>query len=266
MHVISTSKDNRPAVEALGFEVKTEIFTLFEVAEDDERWPEVARLVKEWKAQDIQRTDFAHEEVLAAEHVCLVQEAKASFPQPKNNFEYRRIVYDLSGYCQACGAGMRQIAPFRVDRRPRWGPSVLGQIHWTDDEFFCAKKLWGRVFEPLGVGCWPVFRKQDIALADFVQLRIEQTSASPLRIPENAPASRCPHCRAVKLQPWRRGHFPPFAEPVSAPVVRSREWFGSGYAAFKAVIVAREVAAAMLEHGVYGVRYWPLRPMLRVIT
>ena len=54
MHIITTSADNRSAVESMGFKPTDGIVAMFEVAEDDERWPQVARRVKEWGASHVQ--------------------------------------------------------------------------------------------------------------------------------------------------------------------------------------------------------------------
>jgi hypothetical protein len=72
-------------------------------------------------------------------------------------------------------------------------------------------------------------------------------------------SERCPKCDRVKYPPVTRGFFPAIttARPTRA-IVKTREYFGSGAAAHKRVLVSQEVARAMVTAQVRGASFWPV--------
>src|SRR5262249_46063406 len=90
----------------------------FRIAEDDPRWARIHPLVGHFRALDVSWTRFAAAELNIAAFIALVPTWHHGYPQPDWDFEYQRVTYDDSKLCEACGTGLRQVAPFRFSRPP----------------------------------------------------------------------------------------------------------------------------------------------------
>src|SRR5262245_17077345 len=129
----------------------------FDVAEDNSAWPRVRFLLHQWGVSEGSvRTEFSWEEIDAASWLDLGPAWHHGYPQPDDDFGYREVTYDLTDFCEQCGAGMEQNAPFRMKREPRWGRNGILQLNWVFDEFFVTPDVWTRVFEKRGIGQRPV--------------------------------------------------------------------------------------------------------------
>ena len=130
----------------------------FELDESDPRWT----VLKEWivrrEVLDIVSTKFSAAEIAKAEWVALESEWHCGYPQPdKLDLGYRAATYDLAHYCERCGTGLRQRAPFRMNGEPAWGRKGILQLNWVFDEYFVTPEVWARAFEPFGGAggrCW----------------------------------------------------------------------------------------------------------------
>ncbi|TWP54351.1 hypothetical protein FKR81_02045 [Lentzea tibetensis] len=225
----------------------------FTVEETAPHWPEIAELIDRSGALDVVSTKFTKKEIEQAGHVQLEPSWHHGYPQPED--DYLSATYDLSDYCEECGIGARQKAPFRMKGEPKWGKKSLLQLNWIFDEFFVTPALWEAVFRPLGVPRQPVLGKNDVELATVVQLVVVdevQIDSSGLA------ATRCPSCGRVKYLPVTRGFFPaPVGDP-GAPLVRTIQYFGSGASAFRPVVAEQRVARALSDHKAQGASLRPI--------
>ena len=108
----------------------------FEIDEGHENWPAIRAWVARHQASDVIETKFTPDEVATARWLELVPAWQHRYPEPKENFQYRRTTYDDSNYCDACGVGLRQQAPFSIAGEPRWGKNSILQLNWIFDQFF----------------------------------------------------------------------------------------------------------------------------------
>ena len=92
----------------------------FDVDEDHRHWALLQGLFERWRVSDIVHTEFSKEEIGAARWLNLLPDWHYAYPQPNNDeFGYREATYDLTNYCQQCGIGMKQRAPFQMKGEPR---------------------------------------------------------------------------------------------------------------------------------------------------
>lgn len=151
-HTITFS-DNEEVREALisaGVPLRLENILNVKISEDDPKWPVVAELMKKHKYFEFCTTDFTLNELKSASWLKVTPIWHHGYPQPDRDFGYLDITYDLAGYCEECGIGAVQKAPFRFSREPKWGRRQILQVNWVFDEYFVTPELWKTVFKPSG--------------------------------------------------------------------------------------------------------------------
>jgi hypothetical protein len=227
---------------------------VFVIAESDERWPLVRKWISERGAFESVTTEFTQAELLNADWLKMLPDWHHGYPQPQEgDFGYQEATYDLSSYCEDCGAGMIQARPFQMKGEPKWGRRTILQLNWVFDEFFVMPSLWDSVFKPVGIGCREVLDRRGMPLNTVVQLSFDHEVELDLSGYE---PSICGSCGRPKYPPHVRGLFPsPLTEPTNA-VVRSSQIFGSGASAQRAVFVSKSLFKALEK--VRGASFWPV--------
>ena len=235
-------------------------FTTIVMNEDDPRWPAVERLATRAQAVDIVTTRASADELSRAPWLAMLPAWHQGYPQPEHGGGYLAAVYDLREFCDACGVGARQVAPFRLRGEPAWGARHVLQLHWVYDEYFARPDTWREVLQPLGIAASPVLHhRTGEALATVVQLVLGEVALVNLTL-DGHPRHLCPQCWRPKHRPHVRGFLPPFATPPAAPaVVKSQEWFGSGAQAFRMVLVPAALYEAVAMSRIRGVEFLPMR-------
>jgi rRNA maturation protein Nop10 len=245
VHRVTTHLSHRQAarLRALGVELLPGPQT-FSVSEDMTAWPEVSSIIRENDALDVVHTRFSKHEVQVAPCVRLGASTHVGFPQPEE--DYLRVVYDLREWCARCGAGARQIAPFRLLAEPKWGRRLVLQLNWVFDEFFTTPSLWREFLHPLGVTCQPVLsHRTSERLESIVQLSISACAEGSLSLLGH-PAVVCENCGRRKFLPFVRGCLPcPVPPTDGSGLFRSQEWFGDGASARREVFAVGAVASAL---------------------
>jgi hypothetical protein len=128
------------------------------------------------------------------------------------------------------------------------------QLNWVFDEFFVARDVWSAVFEPLGIDCWPViFASTGEVLQSVVQLKIDVQVDLKLH-EENT--MTCSHCNRSKRLLDLKG-FCPEPSKIPVPIFKSSQYFGSGGAAFKRVIVSSSLRQEIKDKGLRGLDFYP---------
>jgi hypothetical protein len=227
----------------------------FDVAEDDPHWPELARLVAEWGLGDIARTEFSASEIEQSDWLELTPDWHHGYPQPEDEFRYKALTYDPAGYCRGCGIAGRQIAPFRMRSEPHWGRRAILQLNWVFDEYFVRPEVVREVLEPLAVGSREVLGSRGRTLQNVLQIVVDDTVEIDV---EGLPFERCMVCGTVRYLPITRGRFPHLKRSPAGHIARTTAYFGSGWSAFRPVVVSRELGKAMRDHGVTGAHCAPL--------
>ena len=231
---------------------------VFDISESDQSWPDVQAWISKRPHVESVSPSFSEAEVAAARWLELLPDWHHGYPQPEDDFGYRELTYDLSAFCWTCGIGAIQKAPFRMRREPRWGRRGILQLNWVFDEFFVTPEVWATIFEPHGIARRPVLKRGGAELQGVVQLDVgEQVDIRT----EGLEAETCPACGRVKYLPIKRGPLPEFVDDPSGHMATTRESFGSGASAHHAVVLSRELGAAIRSANVRGASVHPVAPV-----
>lgn len=253
---LSTTDTIRQELAALGIHIG-DGFATFVVDEAHPRWAQIEAFIARYRALDMVSTKATAKELAAADWVVMEPTWHGGYPQPED--EYMECTYDLSDYCRVCGVGGVQCAPFRMRGEPKWGNRSILQLHWVYDEFFARRDVWESVLLPLGITSRPVIHhKSGATLHTIVQCDFGTIADSSLELGEH-PYDHCPLCGRRKFLPFTRGCFPRFqSPPAGPPVVKSREYFGSGASAFREIAVSHEMYMAIAKAGLRGCSFLPM--------
>lgn len=257
VHRVSISADAKTSDElsVLGIAVDRDGLVTFEVDESRQNWAAIENWIKKRRAVDIVRTRFSKSEIAEATWAMVTPDWHHGYPQPDDGeFGYRAATFDLSEYCEACGVGMHQKAPFQMKGEPKWGKRRVLQLNWVFDEYFATPEAWEKIFKPHGVDCRSVLNTKGKVLGTVVQLVI------PEEVPvvvSDMPSTTCRECGRTKFLPVERGFFPPLAAAPENQIVRTTQYFGHGASAFRPVLVSRVLAREINGQKGFGASLWP---------
>jgi hypothetical protein len=265
-HRIAADLDERKDFLRVGIDLEDHVDSLtqyassvvFRIEEADPRWSQVAKLVNPDRHIDLIETEFSDRELRGAQSVRFLSKSFGGYPEPSQDLGYRDLTYDVSEYCETCGTGLRQKAPFRLAVEPKWGRRETFQLHWVFDEIFVKPTTWEEVFKPFEIGYWPVLSKSGKEYSSVMQLRVD--SVAELDMPEGLPRQACPTCFRVKYLPLSRG-FWPMPLGMRAPIAKSSQYFGDGHAADRDMFVSHDLYVAMAEAKL-NCRYWACQSLV----
>jgi hypothetical protein len=207
---------------------------------------------------DFITTRFSDYELANAHWLELVPDWHDGYPQPDElDFGYRDATYDLTHFCDRCGVGMRQKAPFQMKREPKWGKRGILQLNWMFDEFFVQPDVWTTVFKPHGVESRSVLNISGAMLKTVVQL-VTNDEVGIVTKGLTTEETVCTKCGRTKYLPVKRGPFPALRSEPSAAMLKTKEYFGSGAAAAKRVLISQGLARSLASHGVLGASVKPV--------
>lgn len=229
----------------------------FEIEEAHESWPAVREWIARRKALDVVSTRFSREEIESARWLEPEIEWHHGYPQPRElDFGYREATYDLTEYCERCGIGLKQKAPFQMKGEPKWGKRNILQLNWIFDEYFVTPEVWKAVFKPNGIDCRSVVDRKGAELKTVVQL-IAQEEVGILTEGLFTEEEACSRCGRTKYLPVTRGPFPALTSEPSSAMVKTREYFGSGASAQQGVLISQAVARSLMANNVRGASLRP---------
>jgi len=227
----------------------------FDVRESHPKWSTLDELFKQWKVSDFLRTEFSKKEIDSAQWL----EMGAwhhGYPQPDDDvFGYRQATYDLTEWCEQCGIGMKQKAPFQMKGEPKWGKNGIMQLIWVYDELFVTPDVWTAVFEPHGIGRRAVVNAKGVELRTVFQLVVEEEVGMAT---DALTPVRCAACGRIKHLPVTRGFFPALKSQPTKSIAKTIEYFGSGAAATKRVVIAQHMYRDLAENMVRGATVMPV--------
>jgi len=262
MHRIALNLDDpadRAELAAFGLDLWMQpplSLVIFDIDETDARWSDVEAWLQGRDHGDTVTTKFTKKELDSAAWLTIRALLYHGYPEPHDDDGYLELTYDLSDYCEECGIGKRQKAPFRMRGEPKWGKRGLIQMYWVYDELFVTPEVCETVFAPFGIGRREVLSRGGKELRTVVQLVIE--GAADVETTDLVP-ERCSVCGRTKYAPHVHGFFPPLAGPPPTALAKTRQWFGSGGQAFQELLVSRELRQALLAAGVKGAGFTPLK-------
>lgn len=229
------------------------VISSFEIGEDDPQWTRARRLAAKFRITESVRTEFDRSEIESSEAICIFASSQRGYPEPSDKGRFMSETFDLSDFCSTCGIGLRQIRPFRVKSAPDLKRSFM-QLNWIFDEYFVARDTWAAVFEPIGIGYWPVLLdKTGEEVSSIVQLRVEHVTDMKL---SDANATVCPVCHRKKWELDLKGFCP---EPVDIPasLFKSSQYFGSGRTAFRRDLISSPLYKEMKKNSLRGIEFYP---------
>lgn len=253
---VHVDRSDQRELARLGIDVQIG-FAGFDVSESAATWPAVLTWIRRRRPSDIVSARFTDDEIDAADWLALPAQFHQGYPQPdEDEFGYREATYDLTEFCDQCGIGLRQRAPFQMKGEPGWGRGGVMQLNWVFDEFFVTPAVWASIFDPY-VASQAVTNRSGIPLETVTQLVVDELV--PLDVAGQA-SETCGRCGRLKYLPIVRGPIPRPASRPSSNMFKSAQWFGSGASAWRAVIVSRELGRAIRSSGIRGVSFLPLAP------
>jgi hypothetical protein len=255
---VSSSPDVQRELVQLGISVADSGFVSFDVDESNEAWPELAEWVARRRAVDVASTRFSKKEIADARWLELVPDWHHGYPQPNEDvFGFRQATYDLADWCDRCGVGMKQVAPFQMKGEPKWGRKGILQLNWVFDEYFATPDAWALVFKPHGIECRPVLNTKGDELRTVVHL-VSQGEVGVVPQGLATEEAACSSCGRTKYLPVARGRFPAMKEEPSTAMVTTKEYFGSGASAHRRVLVSQAVAHSLTAAKLRGASLRPV--------
>ncbi|MGB5210703.1 MAG: hypothetical protein WBP60_09295 [Gammaproteobacteria bacterium] len=255
---IASSPDIQRELARLGISVADSGFVSFDVDESNKSWPELEEWVARRRAVDVASTKFSKKEIADARWLELVPDWHHGYPQPDEDvFGYRQATYDLADWCDRCGVGMKQVAPFQMKGEPKWGKRSILQLNWVFDEYFVTPDAWALVFKPHGIECRPVLNTKGGELRSVVQL-VAQGEVGVVTEGLATEETACSSCGRTKYLPVARGRFPALKEEPATAMVKTKESFGSGASAHKRVLVSQAVAHSLTAGKLRGASLRPV--------
>jgi hypothetical protein len=255
------SDDERRAFEEIGVDLPKGvrlphggISIRLDIAEDDPRWRSILDVVHQRKTTDFVLTEFSADELNAAKFLVMFATSHRGYPQPENEFGFLSATYDLKDYCQHCGIGLKQIAPFRFKGSPVLQNEVILQLNWVFDEFFVAPDVWESIFRPFAIGCrFAVANKSGDEIHSIVQLDVQSTCDVEV---ETLDTRDCSVCSRRKYLLIRKGYCP---APISnlSDMAKSHQLFGDGADPSRLVIVSQALYRKIKDAGLKGVEFYP---------
>lgn len=252
-HICFAASDNEKQADFIeaGMDLKERYrLIVFDISEDDPRWLKVAEASRKFRMIDMARTEFSRAELDAARFLAVEPSWHHGYPEPADDGEFRYVTCDLTDYCEKCGIGMKQKAPFRMKKTPVWGRRSILQLNWIFDEYFVKPDVWAAVFKPFGIGCRPVVLNKNGAVLDSV-VQLEVPTLVELTGLEEHPFKVCERCGRKKYRPFTSGFYPT-PMPTEAPMFKSTQLFGSGAGADRMVFISNLLYQKFKEASLKG--------------
>ena len=245
----------------------------FFIYEDNPRFQELKKAVQTFdiKAQVGTLYDKLDE---AQANWFIASTGQYQYPQPEEG--YKEATFDLTHYCNNCGIGKVQNAPYRLKSEPKQQNSQFWGLHWEYEPVFVrqeAKDILERE-EIQGVRfSQPVLHRKNISVEGFYQLQIDMT-LNPGFNPYNTNQITCKInneencnsnsdtncCGRIKFHHPRRGGYLFETATFSAnkDIALSHEYFGSGASANRLVIVSKRFKELIDKYKLKGLGFVPI--------
>ena len=260
---VSSKKEFRKVVEDTEIQKKTlqlpgdgGLLVFVDIAESDPKWPEISSLIASIGAADTQDTFFTASEIQTATWLRMVSTFEQGYPQPKMSWPFKQTDRELR--CPKC-AIYKQIAPMRIAKEPHLGKKAFVHTIWTN-EIFCTPEV-VRGLEEIqakGYEVWNIILHKSGQVSEKIRQLYVPSVASPGFIAEeDLGRTLCSECGVTKYNAHMRGIMRIKKEAIvpETDFMLIHEWFGSGYLAWREILVSNRVAKYILDQGWQGVRF-----------
>ncbi|MBI2677823.1 MAG: hypothetical protein HYX28_03485 [Candidatus Koribacter versatilis] len=230
-----------------------------DVSESSSLWPEAKAYVGD--RPHFLNTIFTDEERLAAEWCIL----RGLYTLPKPEGGYWSPLY-YGGMCPVCGSGWTQIAPFRLSMEPNVRRNAFASL--GGDELFSTDAVLSQ-FATEGVRGFeiqPVLINRERCASNNVKQVIASNVAGPalaedLVEHEHFRSTKCACCGRTWHLYYSRGMLPLRRSALRSDVdfQMTDEWFGSGRAARREILVSRRVVHMILKNKWRGAGLAPVQ-------
>lgn len=232
---------------------------IFEIAESDHRWPQVAELIRAKNAPDLYNTVFTPEEIAAAEWTRLMPVFEQGYPAPREG--WKQITY--ANQCPKCGVGYRQKAPFHLEREPRLGKHSFMSLYWAYTVFVPPPVIAALAAADIrGYERWDALLHRTGQPSQVVsQLVFPAIAEASLADEDKLQPETCPQCGLTKYGYHKRGymHLRRTALRADVDIQLMQEWTGSGgYGGYREILISNRLARLILAHDWRGVRLKPV--------
>lgn len=206
----------------------------------------------------------------------IVWSGEYQYPQPEADWGYLKATFNLDSYCDLCGIGKIQHAPFRLKTEPKQPNNQFWGLHWEFDALFLRQAA-KNILEKEGIRgmrfSQPVLHKKNIPIEGFYQLHadtildkgFDHYNAKTITCKPNNeegnntdPDPDC--CGRVKFHhPMIGGYL--FDKSVFNPaidIVQSQEYFGSGRSAMRLQIVSKRFKQLVDRNKLKGLSFTPV--------
>ena len=245
----------------------------FYLYEDNPNFAEVQTKIDKYGIEPQIGTFYEKADIQKAEWF-KISTGQYQYPQPED--DYLEKTFDLKNYCELCGIGRIQNAPFRLRTEPKQHNNQFWGLHWEyfavfvrqeTKSIFEKEKIKGITFSK------PVLNKKNIEIEGFYQLHIDtilnkgfdsyntKTITCKVANEENCNtdiSSDC--CGRVKFHHPKIGGYL-FDQTIFNPdfdIVQSNEYFGSGASANRIQIVSKRFKELVDKHKLKGLSFTPI--------
>jgi hypothetical protein len=211
-------------------------------------------LIRQKGSKSIVNTVFAEEEILNADWVRLVPTFEQGYPQPKETWITNPTNY--GEHCPQCGI-FRQTTNFRLRTEPNLVKNDFMSLYWTY-ALFCTPEVLGELqaHKIQGYEIWDaIIHKTGVPSKKVFQLFIPSIVKPGLVQAKDLMKETCSSCNVTRYYPHKRGILYLEREALSpnVDIVQTYEWFGSGYAAYREILVSNKFARLIIDKGWKGV-------------
>ncbi|MDA0244109.1 MAG: hypothetical protein OT477_11890 [Chloroflexi bacterium] len=233
-----------------------------ELSISDKRYPVLKELADKYNIKGGYYTKYSKQDYAQAEWLEVAPVSWLGYPKPEST--WREVTYESNNpdFCQKCGIGIVQIAPFRFSASHRGGKTIsFFHPGWVYDELFVRTNVREVLNKEAitGFDYLPVLQAgSKLPFDDILQIKVNTIMPASLN-PADFKPIQCSVCRRTKYvsseqaKKARRKAFD--GQP---DMVKSFEWFGGGHSASKKIFVSQRFAGLIWKNKWRGIKLKPV--------
>jgi hypothetical protein len=214
------------------------------------------RFIDDWRLEKFVGTKYNTKDIEESKSLMFVGCWTNGYPRPESISGYLNATYNLDLFCENCGIGAVQDAPFRLARPPKWNNRLLFELGWVFDEIFARKTFYEEFLKnEFALDSRPVvLHKNRSEIDDTVQLVIPKSQIALTMT--DTPFTICEKCHRKRYTPQVKGFLPSFESENPYPLVKSMEYFGSGGGANNRIFMSKYFYKKLKEKKI-RITAWP---------
>lgn len=247
----------------------------FYLYEDDPNFERLKNELSKFKIEPQIGTEYEKTDVKKADWF-FATTGEYQYPQPEDDFGYLKATFNLDNYCNHCGIGKVQNAPFRLRTLPKQHNNQFWGLHWEFDAIFIRQEA-KNILERENIKgvrfSDPVLHKKNTPVEGFHQLHIEKvldkgfdsynTNIITCKLNNEENNNTDPglvYCGRVKFHHPRIGGylFDKNVFNTHDDMVESEEYFGSGASACRLQIVSKRFKDLVEKNNLKGLKFIPV--------